>query len=34
VTDAALDGTCDLCREAVDIFLAILGGETLSFGTK
>ena len=27
VTDAALDGTCDLCVEAVDIFLRILGAE-------
>ena len=27
VTEKALDGSCHLCREAVDIFLAILGAE-------
>ena len=34
VTDAALDGTCELCREAVDIFLAILGAEAANLALK
>lgn len=31
---AALDGSCALCREAVDIFLAILGGEAANLALK
>ena len=34
VTDAALDGTCDLCVEAVDIFLRILGAEAANLALK
>lgn len=34
VTDAALDGSCELCREAVDIFLAILGAEAANLALK
>ena len=34
VTDAALDGSCPLCVEAVDIFLAILGAEAGNLALK
>ena len=34
VTDAALDGSCELCVEAVDIFLSILGAEAANLALK
>ena len=34
VTDAALDGTCELCVEAVDVFLQILGAEAGNLALK
>ena len=34
ITDRALDGSCYLCRQAVDIFLAILGAEAANLALK
>ena len=34
VTTAALDGTCPVAKEAVDVFLAILGAEAANLALK
>jgi glucokinase len=34
ITDKALKGTCSVCREAVDIFLQIIGAEAAAMGLR